>query len=34
MGVVPSLMGNVCVYVCSGQYEEAGEGHEHQETIP
>ena len=26
MGVVPSLMGNVCVYVCSGQSEEAGGG--------
>ena len=36
MGVVPSLMGNVCVcmYVCSGQSEEAGGGHEHRETIP
>ena len=35
MGVVPSLMGNVCVcmYVCSGQSEEAGEGHEHRETV-
>ena len=31
MGVVPSLMGNVCVYVCSGQSEEAGGGHEHHE---
>ena len=34
MGAVPSLMGNVCVYVCSGQSEEAGGGHEHLETIP
>ena len=36
MGVVPSLMGNVCVcmYVCSGQSEEAGGGHEHRETNP
>ena len=31
-GVVPSLMGNVCM--CSGQSEEAGGGHEHRETIP
>ena len=34
MGVVPSLIANVCVYVCSGQSEEAGGGHEHRETIP
>ena len=36
MDDVPSLMGNVCVcmYVCSGQSEEAGGGHEHRETIP
>ena len=36
IGVVPTLMGNVCVcmYVCSGQSEEAGEGHEHRETMP
>ena len=34
MGVVPGLMGNVCVYVCGGQSEEAGGGREHRETIP
>ena len=34
MGVVPSLMGNVCVYICSGQSEEARGGHEHRETVP
>ena len=34
MGVVPSLMGNVCVYVCSGQSEKAGGDHEDKETIP
>ena len=34
MGAVPSLMGSVCVYVCSGQSKEAGGGHEHLETIP
>ena len=34
MGVVPSLMGNVCVCVCGGQSEETGGGHAYQETIP
>ena len=34
MGVVPSLMGSVCVYVCSGQSEETGGGHEHREIVP
>ena len=29
MGVVPSLMGSVCVYVCSGQSKGAGGGHSH-----
>ena len=28
MGAVPSLMSNMCVYVCSEQSEEAGVGHE------
>ena len=33
MGVVPASWA-MCVYVCSGQSEETGGGHEHWETIP